>query len=262
MPRASTTAPSGLRAALLVGRLALTELARARLLPIVVLVAGGIALGALALRDLHLGAAELRLVLDLGFGAASLGGTLLAVLGTSHLVLGDLDRRTAVLVLARPIPRAAWLVGKLGGVLAGLGAYVGVVTALTLVVASHRAGVLGVELPGREIALGGLVLWLRAGVIAAGTLFVCTWARTALWANGVALAGVLIGHLRPVVEGRPVEATWDGVLAGLLRAWPNLQLFEPGSTAPGGAGLLVAYGGVYVVLFTVAAVLAFRHREL
>jgi len=249
-------------AALLISRLATIELARARLLPVIGLVAGGLVLGALALRDLHLGTAELRLVLDLGFGAAGLGGTVLAVLGTSQLVLGDLERRTAALVLVRPVARGAWLAGKLGGVLAVLAAYVAVVTGLTLAVASNRAGALGLGVPFGEIVQGGALLWLRAAVIAAGTLFVCTLARTALWANGVALAGVLIGHLRPVIEARPLDLSWGGVCAACLRAWPNLQLFEPAVVPPAGWGFVLLYGGAYVGLFTGAALLAFRHREL
>ena len=106
------------------------------------------------------------------------------------------------------------------------------------------------------------MLGVRSAVIAAGTLLVCGIARTALWANGVAAVGVLIGHLRAVVAGAPLEFSWEGIGAALVRAWPNLQVFEPAAVPPGSVGMVAAYGGVYLALFTVAAAWVFRYREL
>lgn len=253
--------PGALRQVLVVARLTLAEALRLKLTRLLGAVAGLLVTGALWLRQVHFGTPELRFLLDFGFGAIGLGGTLLAVLGTAQLFFSDIERRLLPMVLSRPVPREAWLAGKLAGVLALLALFSVALTALTALLLAWRARALGAELPLAEVLRGGALLWLRSAVAAGITLFVCAYARTALFASGAGLLLVLIGFLRPVADAVSAEWSAAGILRSIIRLWPNLQAFEPVETLVL-SGRLAAYGLAYVVLFTAAAALAFRNREI
>lgn len=251
-----------MRQASVIARLALLEAVRLRVLWLAVAFAVLIVAAAFWLRDLHFGGAEVRFLLDLGFGVIGLGGTLLAVLGMAQLFFQDLENRSVQFVLSRPVPRGAWMAGKLGGVLAVLAVFCGFLTLVTILLARWRAGELGLALPWREVVAGGALLWLRAAVAAAATLLFCSYARSALFASGAALLFVLIGHLRALAGTWPLGWSLGGLSGLLLRLWPDLQLFTPGDVAPGQMAQVVAYGLGYVVLLAGAAGLVFQRREL
>lgn len=260
MPAAIDTGT--VRQAGVIARMALLEAVRLRVLWLVTALAVLMVAAAYWLRDLHFGGAELRFLLDLGFGVMGLGGTLLATLGMAQLFFQDLENRSVHFVLSRPVPRGAWVVGKLGGVLALLALFCGALTLVVILLARGRAGELGVALSVREVAAGGALLWLRAAIAAAAALLFCSYARSALFAGGAALVFVLIGHLRPLAGTWPLEWSVGGGLGLLLRLWPDLQSFAPGEVPPGAMGRVVAYGCGYVVLLAGAAGLVFQRREL
>lgn len=253
---------SDLRAIGLVARMTLSQAVRWRLAWFTGAAALLLIGGACWLRDLHFGGAELRFLLDLGFGAIGIGALLVAVLGTAHLFFGDLDGRMAAFVLARPVPRTSWLLGKLAGALGALAFLCGSLTVLTGALTAGRAEALGVAWPGLEIVRSGGLLWLKAAIASAATLFVCTYARTPLLAGGAGLLFVVIGHLRPVASAWPSEASLRGVVGAVVRLWPDLTRFDPLDWMPGTGAALAGYGLGYVALFAGAAALAFSRRDL
>lgn len=249
------------RAVLFVAGATLAEATRGKLWWLVIgaavlLTAAGVGLG-----EFHFGSANLRLVLDLGFGAIGLGGTVLAVIGMAQLYFGELDSRLWQFVLARPVARPAWLAGKLAGVLVVLAVYSGVLTVGLLILVQIVGSGAAMSQVWRDILGGGVLLWLRAAVVSAGTLVVCTYARSAWFASAAAMLGVLVGHLRPAAELWPRDWSVGGMLGRCLRLWPDLQVFEP-TESLALDGRVVAYALGYVVLFSTVAVLVFRRREL
>lgn len=214
------------------------------------------------LRDLHFGTAEIRFLFDLGFGAISLGATLLAVVGMAQLFFSDLDGRLVAFVLTRPVPRSAWLVGKLGGMLASLAWFCAFLGSVLAGLVSWRAADLGATVPWGLVFAGAGALWLKAAIAASATIFFCTYARTALFAAGAGMFFVLIGHLRPAAVDIPLRLDVPGVCGAIVRLWPDLARFEPASmeAQPGLAAIL--YGMGYVVVFASAAAMAFRPRDL
>ena len=57
-----------------------------------------------------------KLVQDMGLSTMLLAGLLLAVLSASHVVTEEIRGRTALMVVARPVSRASFVLGKFLGV--------------------------------------------------------------------------------------------------------------------------------------------------
>lgn len=253
-----------MKAVIVIARLTLLALARTRLGLAGLGVAGLLVFAGFGLRDLGFGVPAIRFLLNVGFGVISVGGVLLAVLGTTAEMFSDRDSRWLHFVLSRPVERREYLAGKLLGVLAMLGLYVLVVGLVLGAVLAGKTGGGVWGLPWGELLIGGLLLWVKAAVVAALALLVCSFARTELFANVATLLLVVIGHLKTVM-GDAVNWTWQGGLAALLRVVPDFQSFEPADwvEAAGMGPLRVGgYGLAFVFAYGWAAALFFRRREI
>lgn len=249
-PRVEPNGRFQARAALIIAQSTVREALRMRLTLLLTLATGLLLAGVRWVRELNFGAAELRFLLDLSFGAIGLGATLLAAAGTVHLFFGDLDRRGLHFVLSRPVGRGTYLLGRFGGVCVLLATSCAALTLVAGLMAAWRAHALGLPAPWAEVLRGGLLIGGRSALVASMTLVACSLANSALFAGGVAAMMVLIGHLRPLAD-----SAW-------LRLWPNLQLLEPTAAPAGGSWLLAAYVVGYLGLFVGAAVSLFRRREI
>lgn len=267
---------------LLVARHTAGEAARQKYLPISALIAGSVAALSLVLRDLNFGDSELKFIADVGFGALFLFGSMLAVVLTTHLFFSELENRTALTVLARPLRRWEFLAGKLLGIWAMLAALALGLLAVTGAILHMRHSEMAAlaALSGRPIPAfetGGFLLFallqiVRLGVVAATTLFVCTYSRSALFAYGAGFGVLFAGQT--LWLGREWAAAGTGAartLFGLvLRILPDLQSFNlgealvfPVKAAPvAAAWLTVPYGLAWMAVLTALGAHLFRHREL
>lgn len=217
-------------------------------------------LGARWLREFNFGAPELKLLGDFGLGAMGLLGTLLAVLAPAQLFFSDLQEGAAACVLTRRTHRGEYLAGKMAGTAALLAFYTVVLGGLLAGLLWWRSGQLGVAPVALPVVLSACALqWMKFTLVAAMTLFTCTYAGTALFASCAGLLLAVIGHLRPFAQGGALE---------LLRVWPNLGQFDgeallaSGQPLAGAALLgLVAYWAACLLLFGVLSTYAFKHRE-
>lgn len=91
-----------------------------------VLVGAGVLTASLASEE------RLRVLLDAGLAAIEMIALLTAVLSSATLVLDDIESRVAHLVLCRPAPRAAYVVGRWAGVMAAVAAAMAAMAALHL----------------------------------------------------------------------------------------------------------------------------------
>jgi len=77
---------------------------------------------------------ELQILKDVSLGAMSIFTSLLAILATARLIPQDSEDRTVYTILAKPVPRLEYVLGKLGGVLLLLAISTFVMSALFLLV--------------------------------------------------------------------------------------------------------------------------------
>src|SRR3979411_325474 len=60
---------------------------------------------------------EFQILKDVALGAMSIFTSLLAIVATARLIPQDIDDRTVYTILAKPVPRFEYVLGKLAGVL-------------------------------------------------------------------------------------------------------------------------------------------------
>src|SRR5438477_12893065 len=77
---------------------------------------------------------EFQILKDISLGAMSIFSSLLAIVATARLIPQDIEDRTVYTILAKPVPRFEYLLGKLLGVLLLLAISVVLISALFIVV--------------------------------------------------------------------------------------------------------------------------------
>ena len=240
---------------------------------------------------------QLQAVIDVSLGAISVFTLLLSVLSTAILLPRDLEERTLYTILAKPVARFEYLVGKL----AGVGIMLFVATALMTAVFSvvlyvwqnkeitNIMNSVEVEKVPQAIAalkastftwtlFGGVgILFLRAMVCAALTLMISCFATSWLFTVVASFMAVLIGHLVPVARQVWLEPTQYGVdvswyLSAFLRVvilFPDMQLFNlvdsiaVGDAVPWWAfASALGMGFGYLVIYILVAWIFFAWKEL
>ncbi len=266
----------------LIAQNTLREAVRQRLFALLLVLALGLVVAAQGLRDLNVGAAELKFIADLGWGAIGGCGAVLTVTATAQLFFSELENRTVLVLLARPVRRAEFILGKYLGVLAIVAIYCAVLTALLAVVlwaretALRQAGAeawpagAGVQLPW--LVATGVLLGLKLALLGALTLLVASYARSQTFAVTMGFLGWAVGHLQFLAEEASVRAGSLAVrgVAGLLgRMLPNLQVFaEAGLAADAGGvawdfvGRAALYALGHVMACCALAVVSFDRREI
>jgi ABC-2 type transport system permease protein len=240
---------------------------------------------------------ELQVVKDIGLGAMSLFTSLLAVIAAARLLPQEIEDRTAYTVLAKPVSRLEYLAGKLFGVLLLLALSLIAMSALLFVVIALReqsvltdtARQMGAAPPGEsEEALrlvrasafnpnlfsGLAVIYAKACLLAALTLFVSTFATSTIFTTIVMAFVYFIGHLQPIAREYWLQTNCAGwftktFLAVVALIFPDLQSFNltddvvAGNAVP--LALLwktLAMGVFYIGFYLALAWAAFFRKEL
>lgn len=259
--RIKMTAGAAIHRVRMVARHTVGEALHLRVTSLLGLMGAGLVVGGWWLREFNFGTVELKFIADFGLGAIGLFGTLLAALLTAQLFFQELETRAVYCVLTRPVRRAEYLAGKLAGVAAVLAMFTFGLGALLGGLLVWRARQLGVDAVALPVLWAACALqWFKLTLVAALTLLVSTYARSALFASGAGLMLALAGHLR----GFAPESG-----AGWWRVWPDFSLFDAEALVaagrmPGGGWLLglVAYWAAYGLLFFGLAAFIFKRREL
>ena len=267
---------------LLIARNTLLEASRQKLFSFLLLLALGLVGGAQSLREFNFGVSELKFLADLGYGAMAFFGAALTIAATAQLFFSEIDNRTALTLLAKPVWRAEFMLGKYLGVVAVTAIFCALITGLLVAVLWTRESALLRDIPdsfgqGRtlsivDLSLAGYLQWLKLTVLAAFTLLVASFSRTQLFTVVTGFFMLVICHLQYLArdayaQGGSTFAQMAAGLVGLL--FPNFQLFNFADNV--GAGVPVAWDrvalvSVYALGYVAAgcglAVFSFRKREI
>ena len=255
---------------LAIARVSVRESLRDRILYGVLAFGIGLILLSAVLSNVTLGW-PVRIVTDLSLSAISLGGSVMAILLGVRAVAVELEKRVAYPVLARPIARGWYVLGKYLGVVATVYLNVGLmIVAATGMIASYSHEGVFQYAAGAYLATLGLLLLKLALIAAIAVLFSCFTSSTVAFiaSTGVTIAGHLTGELRFFLGKSEQEAT--RVLGDLLY-WtlPDLTTMEGlprlihGQEILNGQALAAAiYGACYVAALLVAASMIFSKRDL
>ncbi len=266
-------------------RLTFLEAIRQRFFAFLILLSAALVLSSVSFRFLDFGHGELKFVCDFGFGGMFLFGSVLAVVMSAQLFFAEMDNRTALTLLAKPVSRTEFLVGKFIGVWLVLGVFIFTLSTLLAVILWARcqeltAAAIEVGKAPPELSITGLfsytgMQWARLGVVAAMILMVASLARTFLFTVIVGSMLVVAGQLQWLAQEtllKPGDLNFfsKALLSISTYIIPNLQQFnigdaltlDHGSVADGAVTLALFSGTCYIVVFLFIGSLIFRQREI
>lgn len=258
------------------------EAVRQKLFLFLLFLAIGLVASALFFREFNFGSSELKFIADFGFGALVFFGSALTITTTAQLFFSEIENRTALTLLAKPLWRAEFVFGKFLGVFAVIGVFCALTIGLMLVLLWHREGQLMGMNPesfeaGRIVAYGdlivvGLLQWIKFGVLTAIVLLIASFSNTNLFTVVTGFFVLVICHLQYLA--RDAWGNVDNAVAALgVRAlglvFPNFQLFNLADEVGQGTGVaadvalrVAAYGLAYIGVIGGLAVYSFRNREI
>lgn len=258
------------------------EAVRQKLFNFLLLLAIGLVASAQFFREFNFGSSELKFIADFGLGALVFFGSALTIATTAQLFFSEIENRTALTLLAKPLWRAEFVFGKFLGVFAVIGVFCALTIGLLMVLLYNRETQLMTANPdafasGRLIAYGdllivGLLQWLKFGVLSAIVLLIASFSNTNLFTVVTGFFVLVICHLQYLA--RDAYANVDNiVLSNVVRllsfVFPNFQLFNLGDEIGQGAGVsgdvalrVAGYGLAYIAVIGGLAVYSFRNREI
>lgn len=243
---------------------------------------------------------ELRMIKSASFGAMKLFAVVFAVVATALLLPRDVEDRTLYTILAKPVPRIDYLIGKLLGVMALIAVSLAIMDIMMTVVLSYRTGVVleqqmalaeahgwskdamenlrhSIERHGPSWSLhaGTLAIFLQAGVLAGISLLLSTFSTSTLFTTIVAFMVYFAGYLQADardfwLRGDHAGQTTANRVAALVVALilPDFHLFNivdavvQGQTVAASAvGKLAGISALYMAAYVVLSWFVFSDKE-
>jgi ABC-type transport system involved in multi-copper enzyme maturation permease subunit len=212
---------------------------------------------------------EQMVIVSLGLSAISVIGLLIAVFIGVGMVSKEIDKRTLYALLAKPVRRWEFLVGKFGGLVLTLAVNTAAMTAglfvaLLYVKHSLERGDLAVL-----VAVYFILLKL-ALVVALALLFSCytTPLLAILFTAGLYVSGLFVEEMR-AFRGDTISPALQALLRWLSYLLPNFENFDVMASAAHGRaipGALIlqntAYAALYCIVVLAAASVIFTRRDL
>lgn len=212
---------------------------------------------------------ESIVVVSLGLSAISVIGLLIATFIGVGLVYKEMDKRTLYALLAKPVRRWEFLLGKFGGLVLTLTVNTAAMTAGLFLVLWYVKHSLASEDSAVLVAVYFILLKL-ALVVALAMLFSCftTPLLSILFTAGLYISGLFVQEMRTFRSLTPKPAL-EAIMRRLSYILPNFQNFDVMASAAHGRavpGALILENTIYtvvycaIVLLTAAAV--FSRRDL
>jgi hypothetical protein len=240
---------------------------------------------------------EFQILKDVSLGAMSIFTSLLAIVATARLIPQDVEDRTVYTILAKPVPRFEYLLGKIAGVLLLLAIGTVVMAAVFFLVLYAREQTLlhtimrqmaaapreqvdealrAVRASAFNIDIfpGIIIIYLKASLLAALTLFVSTFATTNIFTIVVMAFVYFIGHLQAIAREYWLQEHSSGwitrvFLAVVALVFPDLQAFNLVDDIVAGTAISLslffktaALGVFYTTIYTLLAAFVFYGKEL
>ena len=240
---------------------------------------------------------EFQILKDVSLGAISIFTSLLAIVATARLLPQDIEDRTVYTILAKPVPRLEYIFGKIAGVLLLLAISTLVMSAaFSLVLYLREQAVIHATVtqmsgasPAQiadalrairssafniDIIPGIIIIYLKACLLAALTLFVSTFASTNIFTIVVMAFIYFIGHLQATAREYWLQEHGGTLLTRVFLAivallFPDLQAFNLVDDIVAGTAISLALfaktallGVFYTTIYTLLAAFVFYGKEL
>jgi ABC-type transport system involved in multi-copper enzyme maturation permease subunit len=236
---------------------------------------------------------------DVSFGALQIYAFMIAIAATALLIPKDLEDRTLYTILAKPVPRLDYLLGKLVGVMLVIGGGLLILDAVFSLVLWIKQGIVvksllsDLQMNDRmrqeeiqqavqtllkqglswSMHLGVWAIFLKSSVLAALALLISTFASSTLFTIVSTFCFAVIGHGHGLFREyffRGGADKWDYLLSALLSvASPDLTVFDVveniiigQGAALGAISTMTGIAAMYIIGYLVVTYLLFVEKEL
>jgi ABC-type transport system involved in multi-copper enzyme maturation permease subunit len=252
---------------MVIARNVFLEVIRDRILYLIALFALLMVAASLLLPPISAGAED-KIILDLGLAAIHLLSIIIAVFVGTGLINKEIEKRTVLVLMAKPVSQAEFIVGKhlgLSAVLAVMLTALGVIFALVLTLN-------GVAFPLGSIAIAIAFMTLEAMLITAVAILFGVF-TSSLLATLLTFAVYLMGHLTQDLVGFGQLSESPGlqrITNALYLILPDLERLTLRNAAIYGPELMpdplslgshLAYALLYMALLLALATLVFSRRQ-
>lgn len=206
-----------------------------------------------------------KIVADMGLAAINLTGVIIAIFVGISLVNKEIDRRTVYTIMARPISRTSFILGKYAGLALTLFVNVAIMLAVFLMTLWFYQVPVGLAI---FQAVG--LIFVELLIVTAIALFFSTFSSSTLSAI-LTLGMYVIGHLTTdlkSVAGKSGNETASAIMNGLYYLCPNLESLNIKGQAAVGIPvgpeyLMLAslYGLAYAAVLVTGACFVFQRRD-
>jgi len=209
---------------------------------------------------------ENKILIDFGLGAIDLLGVIVAVFVGTGLINKEIEKRTVLVLIPKPLNRAEFIIGKHLGLVGVLAVLIVAMTLIYLILLSFSK----VEYPLGSILVSTLYLFLQLCLITAVALMFGVF-TSSLLAALLTFGVYLMGNLSPDVlkfGNLSQNSSVQMLTQGLYLVLPDLSRLNLKNEAV--YGLLPSpltllsnglYGLFYTVLLLAIAILIFSRRE-
>jgi hypothetical protein len=244
---------------------------------------------------------QLKQLKSVSFGAQLVFALIIAIVATALLLPKDVEDRTLYTILAKPVPRTDYLVGKLLGVLVLMAAGLLIMDVICSAVLWLREGMVVREtiasiqekyngkVPDEamqsvmtnihnqglswSLHIGTLAIFLKGAVIASLALLISCFASSTLFTVISSFCMTVLGHGEGMLREyflRGEATIWQTALSlAVAIICPDLSLFEAvdavviGKAVSAGSILAMCWSAaLYVVGYSVVACFIFQEKEL
>lgn len=222
-----------------------------------------------------------KIILDISLSAVSLAGLLIPFFLTISLLSRDIEQRTAFTILAKPISRSHYILGKYLGVSLLTCLVIAVLSCFTLLTIQISQVIYPVHLFS-DLKYSGIVVacfMILAGILVLNScvFFWCSITTSSFLATLLAIATYLIGQTSEDLvrfmslenSGVAVSPLTEKTVQAALYTFPNLAAFDFKHQA--GYGLIISsqeiafaliYALAYISAMLILSMLIFSKRDL
>ncbi|MEB3231355.1 MAG: ABC transporter permease [Leptolyngbyaceae bacterium] len=209
-----------------------------------------------------------KMLLDVGMAGISLAGLVTAVFVGTGLINKEIEKRTVFVLIAKPISRVEFIVGKHLGLTAVLGVLVAAMTIIYFIVLSIN----GVSYPMGSLMVASAYTLLELSLITAIAILFGVF-TSSLLSTLLTFAVYIMGHLSPdIVELAKLadNPSLEKLTQNMYLVLPDLSRLNLRNAAVYGNELMppplellshAAYGVAYTVLLLAIANLIFSRRQ-
>ncbi len=206
-----------------------------------------------------------KIIKDLGLGSINLFGVVIAIVVGINLVYKEIEKRTIYPLLAKPVRRSQFLIGKYFGILLTLAIETLFMSSFLFLLVLFYEGIFDTHLP-----LALLMIFVELAVISAFAIFFSSFS-TPFLSGMFTFAIYVIGHLTAYIKEFGLNSgsvILEQVTTFFYYALPNLERFNLKAEAvyrlpveSGKISLSVLYALLYITMVLTLSVLSFERRD-